>query len=148
MPYRASGFLQDSCLYKEYFEEKEVGFYKKKCSILAICAISGAPCDQDREILVDLITTTQTDTFEGTEEALLRGWTERLQALPMEGSFAGILHTKNDTLADAVKDEGTDILFGREHFYEELLGLRFQISPFSFFQTNSLGAEVLYEKNA
>ena len=34
----------------------------------------------------------------------------------MEGSFAGILHTKNDTLADAVKDEGTDILFGREHF--------------------------------
>ena len=98
------------------------------------------------EILVDLITTTQTDTFEGTEEALLRGWTERLQALPMEGSFAGILHTKNDTLADAVKDEGTDILFGREHFYEELLGLRFQISPFSFFQTNSLGAEVLYEK--
>ena len=23
---------------------------------------------------VDLITTTQTDTFEGTEEALLRGW--------------------------------------------------------------------------
>lgn len=85
-------------------------------------------------------------TFEGTEEALLRGWTERLQALPMEGSFAGILHTKNDTLADAVKDEGTDILFGREHFYEELLGLRFQISPFSFFQTNSLGAEVLYEK--
>lgn len=98
------------------------------------------------EILVDLITTTQTDTFEGTEEALLRGWTERLQVLPMEGSFAGILHTKNDTLADAVKDEGTDILFGREHFYEELLGLRFQISPFSFFQTNSLGAEVLYEK--
>ena len=30
-------------------------------------------------------------------------------------------------------------------FYEELLGLRFKITPFSFFQTNSLGAEVLYE---
>ena len=30
--------------------------------------------------------------------------------------------------------------------YEELLGLKFRISPFSFFQTNSLGAEVLYEK--
>ena len=28
---------------------------------------------------------------------------------------------------------------------EELLGLKFQITPFSFFQTNSLGAEVLYE---
>ena len=32
-----------------------------------------------------------------------------------------------------------------DYFYEELLGLRFCISPFSFFQTNSLGAEVLYE---
>jgi 23S rRNA (uracil-5-)-methyltransferase RumA len=32
-----------------------------------------------------------------------------------------------------------------DYFYEELLGLRFKISPFSFFQTNSLGAEVLYE---
>lgn len=28
---------------------------------------------------------------------------------------------------------------------EELLGLKFKITPFSFFQTNSLGAEVLYE---
>ena len=60
--------------------------------------------------------------------------------------MAGILHTKNDTLADAVKDEGTEILFGQDFFYEELLGLKFRISPFSFFQTNSLGAEVLYEK--
>ena len=131
---------------KEYFEEKKVGFYKKMQHTGYLRHLLVRRAIKTGEILVDLITTTQTDTFEGTEEALLRGWTERLQALPMEGSFAGILHTKNDTLADAVKDEGTDILFGREHFYEELLGLRFQISPFSFFQTNSLGAEVLYEK--
>ena len=45
-----------------------------------------------------------------------------------------------------MKDDGTEILFGRDYFYEELLGLKFRISPFSFFQTNSLGAEVLYEK--
>lgn len=131
---------------KEYFEEKKVGFYKKMQHTGYLRHLLVRRAIKTGEILVDLITTTQTDTFEGTEEALLRGWTERLQALPMEGSFAGILHTKNDTLSDAVKDEGTDILFGREHFYEELLGLRFQISPFSFFQTNSLGAEVLYEK--
>ena len=133
---------------KEYFEEKKVGFYKKMQHTGYLRHLLVRRAIKTGEILVDLITTTQTDTFEGTEEALLRGWMERLQALPMEGSFAGILHTKNDTLADAVKDEGTDILFGREHFYEELLGLRFQISPFSFFQTNSLGAEVLYETYA
>ena len=37
------------------------------------------------------------------------------------------------------------VLYGEEYFYEELLGLRFRISTFSFFQTNSLGAEVLYD---
>ena len=130
----------------EYFLKRNVSYYKKMQHTGYLRHLLVRRAIKTGEILVDLITTTQTDTFEGTEEALLRGWTERLQALPMEGSFAGILHTKNDTLADAVKDEGTDILFGREHFYEELLGLRFQISPFSFFQTNSLGAEVLYEK--
>ena len=41
---------------------------------------------------------------------------------------------------------GRKILYGGDWFYEELLGLRFKITPFSFFQTNSLGAEVLYEK--
>jgi 23S rRNA (uracil-5-)-methyltransferase RumA len=37
-------------------------------------------------------------------------------------------------------------LFGQDYFFEELLGLKFKISTFSFFQTNSLGAEVLYSK--
>ena len=103
------------------------------------------------EILIDLITTTQTETLKteswnSGEEELLAQWRDQLLALSLEGTMAGILHTKNDTLADAVKDEGTEILFGQDFFYEELLGLKFRISPFSFFQTNSLGAEVLYEK--
>ena len=71
---------------------------------------------------------------------------ETLRSLELSGRIAGILHTRNDSVADVVKDEGTDILFGQDYFYEELLGLRFKITPFSFFQTNSLGAEVLYEK--
>ena len=59
--------------------------------------------------------------------------------------MTGILHTRNDNVADAVTNEGTDVLYGQDFFYEELLGLRFKITPFSFFQTNSLGAEVLYQ---
>ena len=43
-----------------------------------------------------------------------------------------------------VADEGTEILYGHTSFKEEILGLSFTITPFSFFQTNSLGAEVLY----
>ena len=75
---------------------------------------------------------------------MLAAWQECLRALPLTGSIQGILHTKNDSVADVVKNEGTDTLYGQDFFYEELLGLKFKISPFSFFQTNSLGAEVLY----
>ena len=72
-------------------------------------------------------------------------WVKRLLELSLEGHIVGILHTYNDSLADVVQNDRTEVLWGRDYFYEELLGLRFQISPFSFFQTNSLGAEVLYE---
>ena len=92
------------------------------------------------EILVDLVTTTETDA-----QAFLDTWVKNLLELELDGKIAGILHTKNDSVADVVKDEGTEVLYGQDYFYEELLGLKFKITPFSFFQTNSLGAEVLYE---
>ncbi|MDO5134323.1 MAG: class I SAM-dependent RNA methyltransferase [Eubacteriales bacterium] len=63
----------------------------------------------------------------------------------LRGKIVGILHTSNDSLADVIADQGTEILYGTDHFTEELLGLRFTVTPFSFFQTNSYGAEVLYE---
>lgn len=96
------------------------------------------------EILIDLITTTQDTGSSVTEEELLKVWADVLCGLSLDGTIRGILHTRNDSVADVVKNEGTDILYGEDFFYEELLGLRFKISPFSFFQTNSLGAEVLY----
>ena len=95
-----------------------------------------------REILIDLVTTTEYD-FEAQFGE--KKWIDKLLSLELDGQIAGILHTRNDSVADVVKDEGTEILYGQDYFYEELLGLRFKITPFSFFQTNSLGAEVLYE---
>lgn len=63
----------------------------------------------------------------------------------LKGTLTGILHIINDSLADVVQSDYTEILYGRDYIYEELLGLRFKISTFSFFQTNSYSAEVLYE---
>ena len=105
------------------------------------------------EILVDLVTASDTaelgvDPAEAMKkiQTFKAAWLEKMTAINFDGTLVGILHTKNDSLADVVKDEGTEVLFGQDYFYEELLGLKFKITPFSFFQTNSLGAEVLYEK--
>ncbi|WP_036599467.1 class I SAM-dependent RNA methyltransferase [Oribacterium sp. oral taxon 078] len=85
-----------------------------------------------------------------TEREMLLDWSALLLRAEEEGKLRGrirgILHTRNDALSDAVIDEGTEILWGEDFICEELLGLRFRISPFSFFQTNSLGAERLYSK--
>ncbi len=96
------------------------------------------------EILVSLVTTTQVGAEE--EGRLLSGFADALMGLDLEGEIVGILHTRNDSPGDAVIDQGTEILRGRDFIHEEILGMRFLITPFSFFQTNSLGAEVLYEK--
>lgn len=90
------------------------------------------------EILVNLVTTSQL-------EPDLTELKERLLKLSLEGSIVGILHILNDSPADMVQSDETRILYGKDFFYEEILGLKFKITPFSFFQPNSLGAEVLYE---
>ncbi len=69
---------------------------------------------------------------------------ERLCALPLEGSIAGIFLAHDDRYADALIADEVFCLYGRDYFYEKLLGLSFKVTLFSFFQTNTLGAEVLY----
>lgn len=90
------------------------------------------------EMLIALVTTTQ-------EEQDLTPLVDALLNLPLKGKITGVLHIKNDSVADIVQSDETVLLYGQDYFYEELLGLKFKISPFSFFQTNTLGAEVLYE---
>ena len=134
----------------EYFTEIGMGYYRKLQHEGYLRHLLVRRAVKTGEILVALVTSGQTgaagmpESLEA-EKVLLEEWKETLLALKMEGSFAGILHIRNDTLADVVQSDETTVLYGKGYFYEELLGLKFQITPFSFFQTNSLGAEVLYE---
>ena len=140
---------------RAYFAERSVPFYKKLQHTGYLRHLLVRRAVKTGEILVDLVTSTQLEwILEGAEpntdagkeeEALLEGWAHLLEELPLEGKLTGILHTQNDSLADVVQSDRTDVLYGQDYFYEELLGLRFKITPFSFFQTNSLGAEVLYD---
>ena len=130
----------------EYFKERQIPFYHKLRHTGYLRHFLVRKAAKTGEILVDLVTTTQMEELSGeNESALLEGWVKKLCEEKYDGVLKGILHTKNDSVADTIKNEGTDILFGQDFFYEELLDLKFKITPFSFFQTNSLGAEVLYQ---
>ena len=91
------------------------------------------------DILINLVTTTQSRLDESE-------FVNMILSQKIDGKVVGILHTLNDNLADVVQSDETKTLYGQDYFYEYLYNMRFKISPFSFFQTNTLGAEVLYDK--
>lgn len=93
------------------------------------------------EFLVAIVTSSQGDASTMQLETL----TETLKNLPWAGTLAGVLHITNDSLADVVQSDSTEILYGKDWITEKLLGLSFRVTLFSFFQTNSKGAEVLYQ---
>lgn len=127
----------------DYFSKNNIPYFHRATHKGYLRHLLVRKATKTGEIIVDLVTTTQTEGF--NEEELLAGFRYALLTRHYDGRFKGVLHTQNDSVADVVKNEGTDVLYGDSYFYEELLGLKFKITPFSFFQTNSLGAEVLYE---
>ncbi len=152
---------------EDFFREEGLPFYHRIRHEGYLRHLLVRKAVKTEQILIDLVTTTQLTTGAQTqlqqtacpsgkqqagaecvavnEQELLHKWVQKLLCLELDGEIVGILHTKNDSKADAVKNEGTELLFGQDYFYEDLLGLTFRITPFSFFQTNSLGAEVLYD---
>jgi len=90
------------------------------------------------DILVNLVTFGDNDYSD---------YAQMLRKIQLDGQIVGILNTVNNSLADAVVADEVKILYGVDYYYEELhsLGLRFKVSAFSFFQTNTKMAEVLYK---
>lgn len=132
---------------QKYFADRQIPFYHRLRHTGYLRHLLVRKAVKTGQILIDLVTASADELPSGTETevSLLGGMTEGLLSLSYDGRISGILHTRNNGVADTIANEGTDILFGQDYFYEELLGLKFRISPFSFFQTNSLGAEVLYD---
>lgn len=122
---------------RQFFDERGISFYHRLSHTGYLRHLLVRRASGTGEILVDLVTTSQ-------EEHDLSGFRDMLLGLDLEGKLVGILHTVNDAVADIVRDEGTEILYGADRFTETLLGLQFEVTPFSFFQTNSYGAELLY----
>lgn len=121
----------------EYFRKQDLPYYRvmKREGYLRHLVIRKAK--NTGELMVNLVTTTQID-FDLTE------YVELLKSANFDGKLVSILHTENDSFSDAVIADKLNVLYGIDHIQEELLGLKFKISPFSFFQTNTKGAEGLY----
>ncbi|MBO4291863.1 MAG: 23S rRNA (uracil(1939)-C(5))-methyltransferase RlmD [Lachnospiraceae bacterium] len=128
---------------KEYFAGQGTPFFHRMTHVGYLRHLLVRKSRADGSLLIALVTTTQL-----ADEALIKGFLEKMLDLEksgkLQGSFAGILHIYNDSPADVVKSDRTEILYGEDAFSEVLLGLKFKVSTFSFFQTNSAGAEVIY----
>ena len=122
----------------EYFKKRNVSYYRKMQHTGYLRHLLLRRGDETGEILVNLVTTTQ-------EEHDLEPLVQELLDLELEGKIVGILHILNDSLSDVVQSDETKILSGQDFFYEKIMGMEFKITPFSFFQPNSRGAEVLYK---
>jgi len=116
-------------------------YYKKMAHVGLLRHLLIRRSIKNDDILVAIVTTTQEEFDAASYKDMIL---ELKNSGKIKGNIAGILHILNDSLSDVVQSDKTNILYGNDYFYEDILGLRFKVSTFSFFQTNSLGAEVLY----
>lgn len=121
----------------EYFGQKELPYYRINSHQGFLRNLVVRKGVNTNQLMVNIVTTTQID-FDMTE------YKDMILNLGTKAEVVSILHTINDGLADAVNCDELRVLHGRDYIEEVVLGLRFKISPFSFFQTNTNGAEKLY----
>ncbi len=132
-----SDFRQILCRILDYFQGNNKTYYHKITNIGFLRYLLVRKAEKTGQILINLITSSQ-DTLNEKE------FTDLILSLNLKGTIKCIAHSIYDGTADAAKADSQKILYGEDTIVEELLGLKFNISSFSFFQTNSLGAEKLY----
>jgi len=130
-------FRQILCRTIDYFRGNSQTFYQKTTNIGLLRYLLVRKAEKTGEILINLITTSQGTLNE-------KEFVELILNTNLQGTVKSISHSIFDGVADAAKADTMKILYGEDKITEELLGLKFNISSFSFFQTNSLAAEKLY----
>lgn len=127
---------------QKYFREKNTDFYHKTTKEGLLRHLVVRKAHHTGQIMVILVTSSD----ESFDDMRLRLFMHMLLDLDLDGRIFSIYHVLNDSLADAVIPEKIKLIYGKEYITEEMLGLSFKISPFSFFQPNVFTAEKLYQK--
>lgn len=130
----------------EFCREKGYTFYHKKSHVGLMRNLVIRKGERTGELLINIVTASgdkilETDFDEEGFCSMLRGLEPELNS-----EIVGILRTINDDPSDKVTAEQLKILEGRDYYNEEIMGLKFKVSAFSFFQTNIAAVERLYRE--
>ena len=138
-----------------FFSDKKVSYFHRMSHEGILRNLVIRQSKANGQFLINIVAATQWEKFgfsvaaDGVPAILTeyaKGLLKLAQKDDFEGTIQGILYTENDTLGDVVQCDRLLCLYGTDSIVEEVMGLSFRISPFSFFQTNTLGCEVLYTK--
>ncbi|WP_068267859.1 23S rRNA (uracil(1939)-C(5))-methyltransferase RlmD [Caviibacter abscessus] len=124
-----------------FFQIEKIDFYHRTLHKGYLRNLIIRKGEKTKELLINLVTSSQND-----DDNLIKRYKDKLLNLKLDKKIVGILHTINDNLSDSVESEKEKILYGRRDIEEKLFDLSFNISPYSFFQTNSFAVEKLYSK--
>ncbi len=126
-------------MFAAYFTEKQLPFYDiySHEGLLRFLLLRRA--EFTGQILIVLIVSSQGEV--NGEEL-----DHRLRALELEGRIRGFLIGRNDRHGNFVHYDSLSYFSGEDFIEEELCDLSFRIYPASFFQTNSAGAQILFQK--
>ena len=92
-----------------YFDDLKASFYHRLRHEGYLRHLLVRKASKTGEILIALVTTTQ-QTYD------LNDFVNTLLGLELDGKIVGILHTKNDSLADVVQSDETVTLYGQDYF--------------------------------
>ena len=95
----------------DYFRERAVPFYHKMSKEGYLRHLLLRRAVKTGEMTISLVTTSSLAPD-------LSDLVELLLNLNLEGRIAGSLHIFNDGLADMVRSDRTEVLYGSEYFYE------------------------------
>lgn len=125
--------------YRPYHRKTHLGLLR---NLVVRCGV------RTNELLINIVTSSEPGFDEDRFRELLLALdlrSEEERASGKEGmKIVGIMRTFNDSVADAVIDESHKMLYGRDYYNEEILGLKFKVKAFAFFQTNIDAVERLY----